>query len=65
VLKNQKVETVDIDIFSIEGSQDDDTPAIAVNATNFKCYYCNDNFQTNDVTEYLRHGVIHHPDKPL
>ena len=52
-------------IFSIEGSQDDDKPVIVDNTTNFKCYYCNDNFQTNDVTEYLRHGVIHHPDKPL
>jgi hypothetical protein len=28
-------------------------------------YYCNDNFQTNDVTEYLHHEVIKHPKKLL
>ncbi|HEY9385852.1 MAG TPA: AAA family ATPase [Nitrososphaeraceae archaeon] len=31
----------------------------------FECYYCNGKFQTNDVTEYVRHGVIKHPKKPL
>jgi hypothetical protein len=47
-------------IFSIEGG----SQAAKQQLSLFQCYHCN-SFQTNDETDYVRHGVKHHLYKPM